>query len=64
MEKDMAYTADVNRWRGPAEEPYRPRMLESPWHPGWIAVTILGFLNDRRSEPADEKPAGPWGKPK
>ena len=40
----MAYTADVNRWRGPVEAPYRPRMLESPWHPGWIAVTILGFL--------------------
>ncbi|MGY3618528.1 DUF2852 domain-containing protein [Bradyrhizobium sp. USDA 10063] len=40
----MAYTADVNRWRGPVEEPYRPRMFESPWHPGWIAVTILGFI--------------------
>jgi uncharacterized protein DUF2852 len=44
MEMDMAYTADVNRWRGPTEEQYRPHMLESPWHPGWIAVTILGFL--------------------
>ena len=40
----MAYTADVNRWRGPAEETYRPHMLDSPWHPGWIAVTILGFI--------------------
>ena len=40
----MAYTADVNRWRGPAEEPYRPHMLDSPWHPGWIAVTVLGFI--------------------
>ncbi len=40
----MAYTADVNRWRGPTEENYRPRMLDSPWHPGWIAVTILGFI--------------------
>ena len=40
----MAYTADVNRWRGPVEEPYRPHMLDSPWHPGWIAVTILGFI--------------------
>ena len=28
----------------PTEERYRPRMLESPWHPGWIAVTILGFI--------------------
>ena len=38
----MAYTADVNRWRGPVEEPYyRPH-----WHvhPGWIIATILGFL--------------------
>jgi Protein of unknown function (DUF2852) len=40
----MAYTADVNRWRGPTEEYQHPRMLRSPWHPGWIAVTILGFL--------------------
>ena len=45
----MAYTADVNRWRGPAPEGEayryeRPRMLESPWHPGWIAVTVLGFI--------------------
>src|ERR1700722_3949979 len=45
MEREMAYTADVNRWRGPVEEPpYRPHMLDSPWHPGWIAVTILGFV--------------------
>jgi hypothetical protein len=44
MEREMAYTADVNRWRGPAEENYRPHMLESPWHPGWIAVTVLGFI--------------------
>ncbi|MBI5262317.1 MAG: DUF2852 domain-containing protein [Bradyrhizobium sp.] len=41
----MAYTAEANRWRGPSDEPsYRPRMIESPWHPGWIAVTILGFI--------------------
>jgi len=40
----MAYTADVNRWRGPSEESQPPHMLESPWHPGWIAVTILGFI--------------------
>ena len=27
------------------EEHYRrPHMLDSPWHPGWIAVTILGFI--------------------
>ncbi|UWU94009.1 DUF2852 domain-containing protein [Bradyrhizobium sp. CB1015] len=43
----MAYTADVNRWRGPSDQYQhyeRPRMLDTPWHPGWIAVTILGFI--------------------
>src|SRR5947208_16426854 len=45
MEREMAYTADVNRWRGPSEQHYeRPHMLNTPWHPGWIAVTILGFI--------------------
>ena len=37
----MAYTADVNRWRGPDSEPYRPRMHV---HPGMVIATILGFL--------------------
>ena len=37
----MAYTADVNRWRGPVEEPYRPQMHI---HPGMVIATILGFL--------------------
>ncbi|MCK1383782.1 DUF2852 domain-containing protein [Bradyrhizobium sp. 21] len=43
----MAYTADVNRWRGSSDQHQhyeRPRMLDTPWHPGWIAVTILGFI--------------------
>jgi Protein of unknown function (DUF2852) len=45
MEMEMAYTADVNRWRGPTDEYDRPpHMLQSPWHPGWIAVTVVGFL--------------------
>src|SRR3979490_2989074 len=44
MEREMAYTADVNRWRGPDTDPYRPHMFDSPWHPGWIAVTVLGFI--------------------
>jgi hypothetical protein len=44
MEREMAYTADVNRWRGPVQEAYRPHMFDTPWHPGWIAVTVLGFL--------------------
>ena len=34
MEREMAYTADVNRWRGPTEEPYRPRIcLRAPGIP-------------------------------
>jgi Protein of unknown function (DUF2852) len=37
----MAYTADVNQWRGPVEEPYRPRMRI---HPGMVIATILGFV--------------------
>jgi Protein of unknown function (DUF2852) len=41
MEREMAYTADVHRWRGPAEEPYRPLMRI---HPGMVIATILGFL--------------------
>jgi Protein of unknown function (DUF2852) len=41
MEREMAYTADVNRWRGPVEEPYRPQLHI---HPGMVIATILGFL--------------------
>ena len=37
----MAYTADVNRWRGPVEERDRPHM---PVHPGMVIATILGFI--------------------
>ena len=44
MEKEMAYTADVNRWRGPAEDQYRPPMFVTPWHPLKIALIILGFI--------------------
>lgn len=40
----MAYTADVNQWRGPANEPpYQPTMHRS-WHPGLIVLTVLGFM--------------------
>src|ERR1700721_2625494 len=41
MEREMAYTADVNRWRGPDSEPYRPHMHV---HPGMVIATLLGFL--------------------
>jgi hypothetical protein len=40
----MANTADVHRWNGPTEDYRQPRMMESPWHPGWIALTVLGFI--------------------
>jgi hypothetical protein len=40
----MAYTADVNQWRGPVERPDRPHLFENCWHPGWIALTVLGFI--------------------
>ena len=37
----MAYTADVNRWRGPDSEAYRPQFRI---HPGMVIGTVLGFL--------------------
>src|SRR5258708_4612011 len=40
-EREMAYTADVHQWRGPVEEPYRPRVHI---HPGMVIATTLGFL--------------------
>lgn len=40
----MSDTADLHRWRGPAEDHHYPRMMHSPWHPGWIALTVLGFV--------------------
>ena len=54
----MAYTADVPRWSGPTENDYRrPGMMESPWHPGWIALTVLGFimLGDALGDALDPK---------
>src|SRR3979409_999868 len=44
MEREMAYTADVNRWRGPENEPYRPHMFDSPRHPCWFPRAGLCFL--------------------
>lgn len=42
----MAYTADVNRWRGPVDESHPPHMHMhwAPWHPLKIALIILGFM--------------------
>jgi hypothetical protein len=39
----MANAADFNRWGGPAEQSRcSPRMMR--WHPGLIALTVLGFI--------------------
>ena len=40
----MAYTADVHRWRGPDRRGPPPAYARFAWHPGWIAVTVLGFI--------------------
>jgi hypothetical protein len=41
----MSETAHVdNRWGRPAWAERRPSFLESPWHPGWILLTVLGFI--------------------
>ena len=40
----MSDTAYVNnRWRGSAGDVYEPRMSYRP-SPGWIALTVLGFI--------------------
>ena len=38
----MSYTADT-RWRGPAQEVRGTEWRVTP-HPGWIALTVLGFM--------------------
>ena len=40
----MANAADYQRWNGPTEEYRHPRTFESRWHPGWIVLTVLGFM--------------------
>lgn len=37
-------TARMNRWGRPDWEDRHPRFFESSWHPGWIALTVLGFI--------------------
>jgi hypothetical protein len=44
MERSMSDTAYVNnRWRGSAGDVYEPRLNYRP-SPGWIALTVLGFV--------------------
>jgi len=40
----MTDTAGFNRWSPAEEHRYPQPMLRSPWHPGWIALTVLGFI--------------------
>ncbi|NVN85187.1 MAG: DUF2852 domain-containing protein [Rhodopseudomonas sp.] len=40
----MTDTAGFNRWSPAEEQRYPQPMLRSPWHPGWIALTVLGFI--------------------
>ena len=40
----MAYTADPNQWRGPTNDYERPYNGHRHWHPGWIVLTVVGFL--------------------
>jgi hypothetical protein len=39
----MSDTAQSARW-GRADWDDRPRFFDSPRHPGWIALTVLGFI--------------------
>jgi hypothetical protein len=40
----MSDTAHLDRWGRPEWNERHPRFLESSWHPGWIALTVLGFV--------------------
>jgi hypothetical protein len=40
----MTDTAGFNRWSPAEDHRYPQPMLRSPWHPGWIALTVLGFI--------------------
>lgn len=40
----MSNTADFDRWGRPHFAERHPRFMNSPWHPGWIALTVLGFI--------------------
>ncbi len=40
----MSDTAHAHRWGRPDWEDRHPRFSESAWHPGWIVLTVLGFI--------------------
>ncbi|HWW47760.1 MAG TPA: DUF2852 domain-containing protein [Xanthobacteraceae bacterium] len=40
----MSNTAEYGRGEPSPWRERRPSFFESPWHPGWILVTVLGFI--------------------
>jgi hypothetical protein len=40
----MSNTADYERWGRHNWAADRPSFFERPWHPGWIVLTVLGFI--------------------
>jgi hypothetical protein len=40
----MSNTAEYERWGRPGWAADRPTFFERPWHPGWIVLTVLGFI--------------------
>jgi Protein of unknown function (DUF2852) len=40
----MSDTAHFDRWDRRDWHERHPRFLESAWHPGWIVLTVLGFI--------------------
>ena len=40
----MSNTADFDRWGRPHFDERNPGFLNSPRHPGWILLTVLGFI--------------------
>src|SRR2546423_1390731 len=40
----MSNTADYERWGRPGWAADHRSFFERPWHPGWIVLTVLGFI--------------------
>src|SRR5256885_16931432 len=40
----MSNTADYERWGRPGWAADHRSFFDRPWHPGWIVLTVLGFI--------------------
>ena len=40
----MSNAADYERWGRPRWAGDYPSFFDRPWHPGWILLTVLGFI--------------------